>query len=314
MRQTINAGSNSYNPNNIGGGCPFQAKMSEGGFTSHHERVEGHKVRTRSQSFMDHYSQAKLFYQSQSEVEQEHIIEALQFELGKLKMIQIRERMVGILTYIDMQLAQAVAKGLGIDSIKEPEKPINHGYPADADPADYQSKEAKPSVEKSEKLSLMASPGKGIKGRIIAILANDGVDVNSLNSYKKALKDAKAEAKVISVHSGSITGANGEKIMVDHSLLTTSSVLFDAVLVPDGEASIKSFKDNPSAIRFLDESYKHLKFMAINGAGKELWEQTYASKNSEPLGVFFDQEIGTFIDSIAKHRAWDRTDAKRIPV
>jgi len=314
MRQTINAGSTSYHPNNIGGGCPFQAKISEGGFTSHHERVEGHKIRARSQSFMDHFSQAKLFYQSQSEVEQEHIVEALQFELGKVKMVEIRERMVGILNYIDKQMAQKVAKGLGIDTIQEPEKPLNEGYPADTDPADYQPEKAKANVEKSEKLSLMASPGKGIKGRIIAVLANDGVDEKSLNSYIEALKNAQAEAKVISVHSGTITGDNGGKIKVDHSLLTTASVLFDAVLVPDGGESIKSFMDNAAAIRFLDESYKHFKFLAINGAGKKLWEQTYASKNSEPNGVWFDQEIDKFIDSVAKHRIWDRPDAKRIPV
>src|SRR3984885_11683409 len=112
MRQTINQGKSSYNPNSIGGGCPFQAKMAEGGFTSHTERIDAVKVRARSRSFFDHFSQATLFFNSQSEAEKNHLVNALRFELGKLTIPAIRERMVGLLTQVDKTLAAQVAEGL----------------------------------------------------------------------------------------------------------------------------------------------------------------------------------------------------------
>lgn len=313
-RQTINKGQSSYHPNSIGGGCPFQAKMAEGGFTSHHERIDGHKIRTRSSSFMDHFSQAKLFFESQTKVEQEHIVEALRFELGKVVTEDIRMRMVGMLSYINDDLAKDVAEGLGIKSINKPKDPLNHGFPADADPKDYQPKEVKKSIEKSPKLSLMSSPGKGIKGRSIAVLADDGVDAKSLESYKKALTQGGADVKIISTHSGSINDTNGNSIKVDHSFLTTASVLFDAVFVPDGEKSVETLHKNPDAIRFVDESYKHYKFIAINGDAEQLWDMTYASRNPKPKGVLFDQDAKAFIDAVSQHRIWEREDAKKIPV
>ncbi|MEB2779961.1 catalase [Algoriphagus sp. C2-6-M1] len=313
-RQTINKGQSSYHPNSIGGGCPFQAKMAEGGFTSHHERIEGYKIRTRSTSFMDHFSQAKLFFESQTKVEQEHIKEALCFELGKVMNEGIRERMVGMLTFVNNELAKGVAEGLGIDPITKPKEPLNHSFSADADPKDYQPTEVKKSIDKSPKLSLMASPGKGIKGRVIAILANDGVDEVSLNSYKDAFKKEGAEAKVISLHSGMISGSNGDKIKVDHSILTTSSVLFDGVVVPGGAKSIDALSADSSIIRFVDESYKHFKFIAISEDAQKLWGKTYASKNPKPKGILIDESPQDYITALEKHRIWEREDAKQIPV
>ena len=114
MRQTINIDKTSYDPNTMGGGCPFQAKAIDGGFTSYAERIDAKKIRARSASFFDHFSQAKLFFNSQSKPEKEHIINALTFELGKLKSDDIRSRMLGRLTFVDTDLAKQVAAGLGI--------------------------------------------------------------------------------------------------------------------------------------------------------------------------------------------------------
>jgi len=314
MRQTINKGKGGYNPNQASGGCPFQASMADGGFVSHHEKVEGHKIRNRSKSFMDHFSQAKLFYESQTPVEQKHIIDALRFELGKVKKEQIRERMVGILTYVNEELAKEVATGLGITKIQEPEKPLNHSYSADANPDDYQPTKANPSIEKSEKLSLMSSPGKGAQGRMIAILADDGVDAESVKKYQDAFKEAGASSKIVSTHSGSIIGTDDKAIKVDHSLMTTASVLFDAVIVLDGSKSTQSLKNNSLTIRFIDEAYKHFKYIAINGSGEKVWDMTYASKNKLPKGVLFNHDPSSFIEAISKHRIWEREDAESIPV
>ena len=132
MRQTINADKTSYHPNSISGGCPFQAKAAEGGFVSHTERIDAVKIRNRSKSFFDFFSQATLFYNSQSAVEQNHIINALTFELSKVQRKNIRERMLGLLTQVNNTLVAKVAAGLGMPVPKGPQLPMNHGVGADA--------------------------------------------------------------------------------------------------------------------------------------------------------------------------------------
>ena len=110
-RTTINKGKSSYSPNTIGGGCPFLSGQMEGGFTSYPERIEANKVRERSPSFFDHFSQATLFFNSQSEPEKMHIIDALRFELGKVQTTEIRKRMLMVLNQVDKGLAAQVAYG-----------------------------------------------------------------------------------------------------------------------------------------------------------------------------------------------------------
>src|SRR5512140_876814 len=114
MRQEINRAGVSYQPNSIGGGCPFQAGRADGGFVSHDERIDAHKVRGRSASFFDHFTQAALFFRSQSDVEKEHLVQALRFELSKVERAEIRTRMLGVLSHVDRDLARRVADGLGM--------------------------------------------------------------------------------------------------------------------------------------------------------------------------------------------------------
>lgn len=138
MQQMINRGQASYHPNTTGGGCPFQAKMADGGFASYAERIDANKIRGRSKSFFDHFSQAALFYNSQSEIEKNHLVNALRFELGKVGVVEIRERILGLLTQVDKTLAGRVAEGLGLKAPARPQQPINHSIPADGDPKKYQ--------------------------------------------------------------------------------------------------------------------------------------------------------------------------------
>src|ERR1700744_4588773 len=184
MRQQINVGKSSYHPNTTGGGCPFQAKVAEGGFSSFEERIDARKVRARSKSFMDFFSQATLFFNSQSEPEQNHIVDALRFELGKVETVAIRERMVGLLSKVSPDLAKKVADGLGME-VNKPQEPLNHNYGADANPADYQDHPAKPVIDKSPALSMAGTLKKTIKTRQIGILAGEWVNGNSLKKMKK---------------------------------------------------------------------------------------------------------------------------------
>lgn len=114
MRQTIHRGTTNYEPNSLGGGCPMHSPRNLGAFVSHLERMEGHKVRERSESFSDHFTQATLFWNSQSEVEKKHMIEGFHFELGKVRHPHIRQRMVELLANVDAELAAAVAAGIGV--------------------------------------------------------------------------------------------------------------------------------------------------------------------------------------------------------
>ncbi|MDO8368648.1 MAG: catalase [Saprospiraceae bacterium] len=316
MRQTINEGQSSYHPNTIGNGCPFQAKASEGGFVSYNERIDARKVRARSQSFFDHFSQATLFYNSQSAFEKNHIVNALRFELGKLETEAIRVRIVGMLTQIDPTLAAKVAKGLGMEVPKSPEKPMNLSIPADGDPKDFQPTSVVSSLKQSKALSMANTVKDNIKTRQIAILVADGVDEASLTAMKQALEAAGAKAKIIAPHLGQINSANGKQVKADQSFLTAASVLFDAVYVPDGQQSANALQAEPDAINFINEAFKHCKAIAADGAGAKFLNATDAGmkalgkndvdKSKSTSGVLVDGSPKSFIAAIAQHRFWER--------
>jgi catalase len=290
MRQQINVGKVSYHPNTLGGGCPYQAKAAEGGFTSYEERIDAHKVRARSKSFMDFFSQASLFFNSQSEPEQNHIIDALKFELGKVATIAIRQRMVGLLAHINDKLAAKVADGLGLEVLPV-EEPMNLNFGADANEDDYQNQPRKQSLKQSPALS-MSGTIASLQTRQVAFLVANGVDAASVKKVKVALEKEGAVVKLIGLKNGTVSDSKGGSIPVDMSLLTAASVLFDAVYVPDGKPSVDALLEEADAIHFLNEAFKHLKAIAADGAGVDLIMASYIgnklAKNadSSDLGVF----------------------------
>jgi catalase len=316
MQQIINTGQSSYNPNTTGNGCPFQAKALEGGFVSYNERIDSRKVRARSQSFFDHFSQATLFFNSQSKPEKDHIVNALRFELGMVKTEAIRLRIIGMLTQVDKTLASKVAEGLGIPLPKALEQTLNQSIPADGDPKKFQPVKVRPSLQISKALSMANTIKNTIKTRRIAILAADGVDAVSLNKMKQALEAAGAQTKIIAPHLGNIVAANGKQIKVDLSLLTAASVLFDAVYIPGGQKSSIALQKEPNAIQFINEAFKHCKPIAAEGEGTELLFITNAgikinskgktAKNHMADGVLLNLNPKEFIKAIAQHRFWER--------
>jgi catalase len=313
MRQQINVGKSSYHPNSVGAGFPQQAKATEGGFTSYEERIDARKVRARSKSFMDFFSQATLFFNSQSEPEQSHIVDALQFELGKVETPAIRERMVGLLTKINTTLASKVAEGLGIP-VPKPQEPLNHSYGADANPEDHQDKPQKQTIEKSPALSMSNTPKDNIKTRQIAILAADGVDADALKTMKSALEAESAQCKLIAPRGGSIKDSKSVDQKVDMSFLTAASVIFDAVYVPAGE---KGLLNNADAIHFINESYRHCKAIATDET--TLLDETYAGAKLKKGGpaaagiITGKNKTKEFIQAIAQHRFWEREKNDKVP-
>ncbi len=326
MRQMINKGKSSYSPNTLGGGCPFQARAMEGGFASYAEKIDAKKVRERSPSFMDHFSQARLFYNSQSEPEKNHLTDALRFELGKVETIAIRERMLFLLSQVDTGLATDVAYGLGLSVPKKLDGPINQSIPADANPKSYQPIKKESSLQRSEALSMANTIKNSIRTRKVAILAADGVDITSLKKVQSALSAEGAVVEIIAPKLGTIESESGEEIQVKRSLLTVASVLYDAVYVPGGTNSVATLKAEANAVHFLNEAYKHCKAIAVDQSAQDILEATYfANKLPEDDSESGALEEGLivhsqprqlssqFIKAIAMHRFWEREKPRKVP-
>lgn len=316
MRQAIPKGKVSYEPNSLAGGCPFQASMKEGGFTSHNQRVDGQKIRTRSKSFTDHYSQAKLFFNSQTLPEQKHIINALSFELSKVQTAAIRERVVGLLSFINKDLAKKVGDNLGIKPVK-PQSPINHSFPADANPADYQSREFEMTLKKSDKLSMANTIKDTIKTRQIAFLIANGVEAASTNNLTAKLKAAGTTVHFVANSMAPVIADDKTALMPDHSLLSTASVCFDAVYVAAGKRSADILKADPAAILFVNEAYKHCKTVGFGKQTAAFSELTNVNKTKEnDPAVLYETAAGfvkDFITAVANHRVWDLEEARNNP-
>ncbi len=328
MRQTVNRGQTSYEPNTLRGGCPFQAGTDMSGFASYAERIDARKIRERSPSFYDHFSQARLFFASQSEPEQNHIINALRFELGKVETPAIRERMLFLLAQVDKELASKVAAGLGAVVPTKLDKPMNMSVPGDVDPKKVQPKRTVHEMDLSPALRIIDNPGfpsETIKTRKIAFLVADGFDDAALLDMKQTLMTAGAAVVTVAPRLGTLTGINGTVVKADFSFLTGASVLFDAFYVPEGEASVNALKADPEAPNFLKEAYKHCKTIAASGAGVELLASAgivTAADEISRTGKFefrpgllasrdaYVQGLGDeFVKAIAKHRHWEREPA-----
>lgn len=326
MRQTINKGRTSYSPNSLGGGCPFQAKAVEGGFNTYAERIDAKKIRERSRSFFDHFSQAKLFFNSQSEPEKNHIVDALRFELGKVETIAIRERMLGILSQIDKGLASQVSHGIGVKVPKIPEYPMNHSIPADADPASYQPIIVEGSLAKSEALSMENTVKNSIRTRKIAILIADGVNQDSLQAVQEAIVAEGAMVDLVAPKLGYIISADDKEIEVQKSFLTTASIFYDGVYVPGGTNCVATLEADPDAIHFLNEAFKHCKAIAVDLDALQVLQATYFGRKipedqSDESVLMEGVVIGSdanklskqFIAAVAMHRFWDREKPRKVP-
>lgn len=301
-RMTINRGQTSYFPNTLGGNFPTPAQAEEGGYVHYMEKVEGRKVRERSEKFKDNFSHAQLFWNSMSGPEKDHIIKAFQFEIGNVGKMEVRQRIVDMFANVDKVLAIEIAKGVGA-------KPPSKG--ADASKA-----------SRSPAISMANTVKDTIKSRMVAILAEDGVNGSELIGVKKAIEDAGGHTKIISKSLGTIKAADGQSLMVDKSFPTTGSIMFDAVFVPGGKKSIDALKAEGNAIHFINEAFKHCKPIGVIGEGLDLLKassikvMTFSDQNSgvrSELGVVTAGKatdvsafVSEFKKAIAEHRHWGR--------
>ncbi|WP_336316234.1 catalase HPII [Stutzerimonas stutzeri] len=295
-RQTIHKGRANYEPNSIDNGWPKETPPAAqgGGFESYPERVEGHKIRNRSESFGDHFSQATLFWNSMSGPEKEHIIGAYTFELGKVERVFIRERQVNeILANIDLELARRVAENLGL--------------PAPAAP----TVAAKvPTPQSSPALSLMNHAPGNIKSRKIAILVANGVDGAAIDTFKAKLAEQGALAKIIGPSPAPVKTADGKMLPVDAAMDGMPSVMFDAVFVPGGADAAAAMAKSGEAKHYVLEAYKHLKPIVVLGAARPLLASLNLTADSGLLeGDDVDAVFGNFAQALGQHRVWAREAA-----
>jgi len=305
-RQTLNRGRVAYEPNSLGGGCPFQA--GKAGFTSFPQPIDEDKVRGKPEKFADHYTQAALFFQSQTPVEQAHIVRALRFELTKVQVPAIRERVVSQLVNVDEGLARAVAEGLGIDLPDAQEAVV--------------PKNNRPEVRKSPALSLLARPGDGgIRTRRIAILVADGVDGAGALALHGALLAEGAVPRFVGPRLGAVRNAGSADIEVEITLETSPSVVYDAVAIPDGEGAARALSAVGQALEFIKDAFRHCKPILAIGAGGQLIEAAnvpeFLPDGQPDPGLLMSKGGGDlaarFIAAIARHRHFERqTDPPRV--
>ncbi|MEH7884146.1 catalase [Bacillus sp. JJ1609] len=291
-RMTIDRGQVAYNKNSLQGNTPKPVPASEGGFEHYQEKVEGRKVRERSDSFKDHYSQAILFWNSMSEVEKQHIIDAFSFEVGKVMSKDVQQQVVDMLGNIDTFLAEQVAISVGAKK------------PANSKPMEV--------THTSPALSQMNTV-KLPNTRKVAILADNGFNGAEVTGLMEMLKKSGITAEIISKNLGMIKSDDGNELEVNHTLLTSSSVLYDALYVAGGQPSVDSLMQKKEAVYFVDEAYSHFKAV---GAGKEAAGMLAAAgiilESGAPGVVVFESgkevtgDSQKFIDAIIQHRHWSR--------
>ncbi len=301
-RQAVPRGRVSYEPNSLGGGCPFQAGAGQG-FVTVPERLqakEDHsKLRGKPEKFADHYTQATLFYDSQTPVEQAHIAAAFRFELSKVMVPTIRQRMVASLRNVSEALAQQVAEGLRMS-------PLPDALPrALATPPT-------PEVAVSSKLSLTARPGDGsIIARTIAILVADGTVGKSAVAVHAALAAQGAVPRFVAPRIGPVKTVDGTAVEAAASLENEPAFLFDAIVLTDGDGGVAALAADEHTMPYIQDQYRHGKTILALGAAKRLLDQagitdTLQCGGADPGLVISDicaqDYLGAFIEGVAMHR------------
>ncbi len=281
-RQTINRGPVSYHNNSLAQNTPKTTPEEQGGFKHYEEKVEGNKVRSRSESFKDHFSQATLFWNSMSDAEKEHIINAFSFELGKVESKSVQEQVVDMFANVSTDLARGFAKAIGVQ-------------PPDS---------KKNGVTKASPALSQENTVHSVAARKVAVIIGNGFQDEETRTVLEKLKEKGIKTELVSAQLGTIQGANGLKYEVDHTFLTADSVLFDAVYVAGAEEDKSFYK---KAALFVHEAYSHYKPLGATAEGEKLLE---VDEMKDSPGVVMAKDPNSFadqfIEAIAAHRHWDR--------
>jgi len=280
-----------YEPNSWGSeGGPRETP--ERGTRTFAEEATGTKARIRSETFADHYSQARQFYISQTPIEQRHLADALVFELSKVERPDIRARMVSHLLNIDEAFANTVADGLGL----ELPKPAAAARPTDR------------TLPPSDALSILKSARETFAGRKLGILVTDGADAGILGALQAAAKAANAVAEIVAPKIGGVTLSDGTRMPAKQKIDGGPSVLFDAVALVVSQEGAELLAAHPPAKDFLSDAFAHCKFIAHTAAAAPLLSAAGIADALDEGCIRIDgkRDVERFLQSCRKLRHWDR--------
>jgi len=286
------AGRANYEPNSWGehGGPRENANL---GFRSAGVEASGPKQRVRSETFADHYSQARQFYVSQTPVEREHIAAAFTFELAKVGRVDIRARVVAHLRNVDEQLAQAVAGRLGLDELPDPMVP---------------AREPMDDLPKSPALSLLANAPKTFKGRKLGIYVAEGTDGDLVASLQRAAEQAGAMSEVIAPAVGGIETATGQTLEADEQWPGAPSVVYDAIAVLLTDDAAKRHRTHAALRDALSDAWAHAKFIAGTPPSMALLASTTGDDPDDGVVTLEGESAASdFIERCGALRHWART-------
>lgn len=283
-RQTINTGQVAYHNNSMADNTPSASAAQEGGYVHYEEKVEGRKIAARSDSFADHFSQAKLFWNSMSLPEKRHIVEAFSFEVGKVKNKDVRQQVVDMIGHIDNGLASAVAHAVGVHAPNGSEEST---------------------VEKTSPALSQENKAKLPNTRKVGVLLGNGFDDHEVETLVQTCLKAGMTVDLIGERYGTVTGAKGLEAEIDETFQTVHAVLYDALVAAGGDAENQQlFK--METIDFLNEAYKHFKPLAILSKAAPLLSETNVSMTEGVLTSEIPGFDERFVDAVAQHRHWNR--------
>ncbi|WP_026908018.1 catalase [Paucisalibacillus globulus] len=282
-RQTINKGQVSYHRNSLANDTPTPISESNGGYAHYQEKIEGKKVRQRSASFNDHFSQAKIFWNSMSDPEKKHTIDAFSFEVGHVKDMKVRQQVVDMFANVDVGLATQIAQNIGVEPPKD----------------EQVTKETKsfPSLSQLNTVKTAAT-------RKVGVILNKAFNDKEVVDILHGLHAEGVIYEIISEKQGKVVGTSGQDLMVNHTFTTTDPVLYDAIYVASGAEQHTEFHKHTTY--YIKEAYKHYKPIAASNDGVMFLEENNFIGNLgvvEGLGVPF---VKDFIQAIAEHRHWNR--------
>ncbi|MCM5552353.1 catalase [Pleomorphomonas sp. NRK KF1] len=285
-----------YQPNSWGEG-PREDPAR--GMRSFREPIDGTKARLRPESFADHYSQARQFFNSQTTVEQKHIAMAITFELSRCENPIIRERMVAHLLNIDEALGAAVADKLGIEKLP---KPADTAVPPRDD------------LPASPALSIIENGPESFAGRKVGVLVSNGCDGKLLKALQSAIEKEGATVELVAPKVGGIVTADGTHLPAQYMIDGGPSVLFDAVALVLSAEGVQMLAKEATARDFVADAFAHCKFIAFTPEAVPLLEQAGVAPDADEglVSLEGNASVSAFLASCRKLRLWARESAVKL--
>ncbi|WP_130859860.1 catalase [Gracilibacillus phocaeensis] len=285
MRYRIDVDQVNYHKNSLADNTPYTTPPEEGGYAHYPAKVEGRVIRGRSKSFDDFFSQPRIFWNSLSPVEKQHMIGGLSYQIGSVKSESVRQQNVDLLVHVDKAMANVVADNLGVKRPSGEQVPVSTSSPA---------------------LSQANTPRYAYTQKV-GVLIGDGFDDNEVTTVLQVLQDNGVFMEMVSENLGAVTGANGTELQVDKTFITTSPYLVDSLYVVGGRSG-NQMNFNANVAEFVHVAYKHYKPIGIASTGESYIQ---ASQENNLEGVVFNRNnpdfAEDFVSAIAEQRFWDRT-------